>query len=309
MDRFEAIRVFLRVAELESFTRAAEEMNIPKATVSNSIQQLETQVGAQLLHRTTRRVRLTQDGTSFYQRGKDLLEDFDELESMFQQSPAHLGGRIRVDMTTGLAKNLVIPNLKSLLDQYPGIELEISSTDRRVDIIQEGFDCVIRAGAMSDSSLVARFLGEMRIVTCVSPGYIEEYGEPESLEQLPEHRLVHYVPVLGSKKEGWEYWDGSQYQSIEVPGAVTVNNVEAYSYACLAGLGMIQSPAVGVRKYLDGGAMVEVLKQYQAEPIPVYLVYPHRRNLSKRVRIFMEWLAELIKEYIEQSPDDARIKP
>ncbi len=301
MDRFEAIRIFLRVAELESFTRAAEEMNIPKATVSNAVQHLESRVGAQLLHRTTRRVRLTQDGSAYYQRSKDLLADFDEMDSMFLQSPAQLRGRIRVDMTTGMAKNLLFPNLKSFLEQYPGIELEISSTDRRVDIIQEGFDCVVRAGPMSDSSLVARYLGELRIVTCVSPGYVKEYGEPETLDDLSRHRLIHYVPMLGSKVDGWEYWDGNRYQSVAMQGAVTVNNVEAYNYACLAGLGMIQAPIVGVRKYLIRGAMVEILKSYQAEPIPVYLVFPHRRNLSKRVRIFMEWLSELIEEYVRQS--------
>lgn len=299
VDRFEAMRIFVRVAELASFTRAADSLGLPKASISNSVQQLESLLGARLLHRTTRKVQMTQDGMAFYERCKDLLADVEELESLFQQTSENIVGRLRVDMPTGVAKHVVIPHLPEFIQRYPGIEVELSSTDRRVDVVREGFDCVVRVGSLTDSGLIVRPLGEMNIINCVSPTYIQQYGEPEKLEDMPHHFLVHYVLTLGTKSDGWEYWDGSCYRNLAMNGAVTVNNAEAYTAACLAGLGIIQVPAAGARKYLARGQMIEVLKTYRAEPMPVSLIYPHRRNLSKRVQVFMDWLTELMREYVE----------
>lgn len=299
MDRLEAMTIFLRVAELASFTRAGESLGMPKASISTSVQQLESLMGTRLLHRTTRKVQLTQDGQTFYERCKDLLADVDEIESLFQQTPANITGRLRVDMPTGMAKNLVIPNLPGFINRYPGIEVELSSTDRLVDLVREGFDCVLRVGVLSDSGLIARPLGQLRIINCVSPSYIEQYGEPKHLENLINHLLVHYVLTLGAKSGGWEYWAEGSYRMLPMKGAVTVNNAEAYTCACLAGLGIIQVPEVGVRKYLKEGLLVEVLKNYSAEPMPVSLIYPNRRNLSKRVQVFMEWLTGLMKDFLQ----------
>jgi DNA-binding transcriptional LysR family regulator len=300
MDRFEAMTIFVRVAELASFTRAAETLGLPKASISTSVQQLESLMGTRLLHRTTRKVQMTQDGQTFYERCKDLLADVDELESLFQQAPANISGRLRVDMPTGVAKNLVIPRLPEFLAAYPNIELELSSTDRRVDVVREGFDCVVRVGTLTDSGLIARSLGQFRIINCVSPAYIKNYGEPKTLDDMSQHLLVHYVLTLGAKSMGWEYWDGSAYQCLAMKGALTVNNAEAYTRACLAGLGIIQSPAVGMREYLEDGRLVEVLKDFVAEPMPVSLIYPNRRNLSKRVQVFMDWLTAIMKDYIHE---------
>lgn len=297
MDRLEGMAIFVRVAELASFTRAAESLGMPKASVSNAVQQLESLMGTRLLHRTTRRVQLTQDGQAFYERCKDLLADVEELESLFQRTPGNIAGRLRVDMPTGVARDLVIPHLPEFLEQYPGVELELSSTDRRVDLVREGFDCVVRVGVLSDSGLIARPLGQFRIVNCVSPSYIRQWGEPKHLDELAGHRLVHYVPTLGVKPAGWEYWDGTRYRNVAMAGAVAVNSAEAYTSACLAGLGIIQVPEVGARRYLTDGRLVEVLTRYTAEPMPVSLLYPNRRNQSKRVQVFMDWLTALLKEY------------
>ncbi|HVK98602.1 MAG TPA: LysR family transcriptional regulator [Dongiaceae bacterium] len=299
MDRLTAMQIFVRVADLSSFTGAADALGLPKAVVSAAVQQLETRLGTRLLHRTTRTVRLTQDGATFHARCLDLLADADELDSLFHQTPASLSGRLRVDMPTGIARNLVIPRLPDFLAQHPGIELELSSTDRRVDLIQEGFDCVLRVGSLTDSGLIARPLGQMRIINCVSPGYIARWGEPKTLEDLPQHRLVHYVPALGAKSEGWEYWDGQRYSNIAMAGSLTVNNADAYLHACLAGLGIIQTPVVGVQPYLQSGELMEVLQDFQSEPMPVTLLYPHRRHLSRRAQVFMDWLAELATSYLE----------
>lgn len=297
MDRLAAMKVFVRVAELGSFTRAAETLGLPKASISGSVQQLENLMGTRLLHRTTRKVQMTHDGQTCYERCKDLLAEMDELESRFKQVPAHISGRLRVDMPTGVARNLVIPHLPAFLASHPGIELELGSSDRRVDLVREGFDCVVRVGTLGDSGLIARPLGQLRIINCVSPAYLALHGEPRHVDELVNHRLVHYVQTLGAKPEGWEYRDGERYRSIAMKGVLTVNNTEAYTRACLAGLGIIQVPAAGVREYLADGRLVEILKEYSAEPMPVSLLYPNRRNLSARVQVFMDWLTELLHEY------------
>jgi DNA-binding transcriptional LysR family regulator len=293
------MQIFVRVAEMNSFTKAAESLGIPKASVSTYIQQLETQVGTRFFHRTTRNVQLTQDGAAFYERCKDLLVDMEEIESMFQEGAEGLSGRIRVDMPVALAKNYIIPLLPKFLKQHPKIEIELSSTDRRVDLIQEGFDCVVRVGNLSDSGLIARSLGEMEVVSCASPDYIAQYGKPKNLEDLMEnHLLVHYATTLGAKPFGFEYFENGKYKTIKMKGSITVNSTDAYQAACLSGLGIIQAPRMGMEKFLKEGSLVEVLPKLKAEPMPVSLVYPNRRNLSRRVKAFMDWLDEILREPI-----------
>lgn len=293
MSQLDAMQVFVRVAELSSFTRAADSLGLPKASASTAVRKLETLLGTQLLHRTTRRVHLTVDGQAFYERCKDLLDDMDELQSMFQRAHA-LRGRLRVDMSSGLARHFVLPRLPEFLDQHPQLEIELSGTDRIVDVVREGFDCVLRVGTVEDSTLAARRLGALPVVTCASPAYIARYGTPQKLEDLDAHRLVHYVTTLGARPPGFEYPDGSGYRTRPMSGVITVNSAEAYVGACLAGLGLIQAPRTGVAPLLDDGSLVEVLPHLAAEPMPVTLLYPQRRNLPRRVRAFMDWVAELL---------------
>jgi len=299
MNRPEAMRIFVRVAELAGFTRAAESLGLPKASVSTAVQQLETSLGVRLLHRTTRKVQLTQDGQAFYERCKDLLADLDELQSMFQQGEQALRGRLRVDMSSGVARNFIIPHLPQFLRAHPQIELELSSTDRRVDLVREGFDCVLRVGELGDVNLIARPLGRFRIANYASPEYLRAHGTPRTLDELAQHQLIHYVPALGGKSAGWEYPDGAGYSSLPMAGALTVNNSEAYVAACVAGLGLIQAPVVGVQHLIAEGLVVEVMPDYQAEPMPVTLLYANRRNLSKRVQLFMAWMAQTLRPYLD----------
>lgn len=305
MNRLDAMQIFVRVAELASFTKAAESMGLPKASVSTAVQQLETELGARLLNRTTRKVEMTQDGRAFYERSKDLIADMDELQAMFQHGPAALRGRLRVDMPSGFARKALIPRLPEFLRRHPLLELELGSTDRRVDLVREGFDCVLRVGRLDDSSLIARPLGHFRIVNCASPAYLETFGTPRALEDLARHRLIHYVTTLGGRPDGWEYFDGTRYRVLPMPGSLTVNNAEAYEACCLAGLGLIQTPETGMREHLERGLLVEVMPEYAAEPMPVSLLYAHRRNLSRRVQVFMEWMAEVVAAHIAPAPDGA----
>ena len=286
------------MAELASFSQAALSLNLPKASASTAVQQLEAQLGTRLLHRTTRRVQLTQDGQTFYERSKDVLADMDELQAMFlQQEAAGLCGRIRIDMSTGLARDIVIPRLPELLAVHPLLEVELSSTERRVDLVREGFDCVLRTGSVVDTSLIARPLGTLRQLNCASPAYIQAFGMPQTLADLARHRLIHFVGTLGDKSAGFEYMDDAgTVRSIAMAGAVTVNNSEAYTAACLAGLGIIQVPQVVESAHLRSGALVQVLPQFLAPPMPLNLLYANRRNLSQRVRVVMDWLAGVIAE-------------
>lgn len=299
MDKIHAMQLFVRVAELASFSRAAESLSLPRGSVSRQIQALEDALGTRLLHRTTRRVQLTQDGMVYYERARDLLANLDELDTLFQRDPASISGRLRVDMPVPVATKMVIPRLPAFLQQYPGVELELSSSDRLVDVIQEGFDCVVRIGELSDSGLVAKPLGQLTVLNCASPDYLTRFGWPESPEELASHALVHYVPTMGIRPQGFEIWRDGQSQWIKTGGVVTVNSTESYHAACLAGLGIIQAPRIGVREALRSGKLVEVLPQYRARPMPVSLIWPHRRNLSRRVHLFMAWLSEIMKEYVD----------
>lgn len=298
MDKLNAMQIFLRVAEMSSFTRAADHLGLPKASVSSSIQQLENLLGTRLLHRTTRKVQLTQDGQTFYERCRDVLSDVDELESLFLQTPSAIQGRLRVDMPTGIAKHVVIPRLPDFLAAHPGIEIELNSTDRRVDLVREGFDCVVRIGVLSDSGLIARPLGALDMVNCASPAYIARYGMPEQLSDLANHVMVGYIATLGAKPDGFEYPLGDAYAMLTMKTVVTVNNADSYTNACLAGLGIIQVPRAGARDCLQDGRLVEVLPQCRARPMPVSIVYPNRRNLSKRVQVFMDWLSACVASYM-----------
>lgn len=301
MSPFDRMHIFVRVAELASFTQAAEALGIPKASASTAVQQLETQLGTRLLHRTTRRVQLTQDGQAYYERCKDLLADVDELQSMFQHPDgAGLKGRVRIDMSTGMARNVVVPRLPELLTRHPGLEVELSSTERRVDVVREGFDCVLRTGAVVDSSLVARPLGLVRLVNCASPAYLRAHGTPRSLADLPGHRLVHFVNTLGARSAGFETVVDGALVLTPMQGALTVNNAEAYMAGCLAGLGLIQVPHLGVVDLLARGDLVEVLPQLAAPPMPLTLMYANRRNLPRRVRTVMDWLAQVVAEHLAQ---------
>lgn len=298
MDRLYSMQIFIRVAELNSFTKAAESLGLPKASVSSHVQQLESLVGTRLLHRTTRSVQLTQDGLAFYERSKDLLVDVEDVESMFTENSQGLSGRLRIDLPVRLAQDLIIPNLPKFFEKYPKIEIELSSTDRKVDLIQEGFDCVVRIGTLADSGLIARSLGEMKLINCAGPAYLAKYGRPKSLEDLTNHMLVHYTNTLGGKPFGFEYFEDGKYKTVKMKGVMTVNSTESYFAACLAGLGIIQAPEIGVRSDIKKGNLIEILPKLKSEPMPVSLIYPNRRNLSRRAKAFMDWLDVLVREYI-----------
>lgn len=302
MRNLEALAIFVRIAEMGSFTHAAESLGIQKGRASNVVRELEARMGVRLLHRSTRTVQLTEDGRRFHARALALLTDAEALGSMFAGSDAPVSGRLRVDLPTEFARSTVMPALPTFMESYPGIELELSSTDRRVDLIQEGMDCVLRVGDIVDETLVARPLGAVRMMNAASPAYLARYGVPNTLEDLltQGHRMVHYTPTLGSRASGWEYPKGQTYSVLALPGSISVNNVQTYHGAGLAGLGLIQAGLSSLTPFLASGELIEVLPDLRPKSLPVSIVVAHRQNLSRRVRVFIEWLEKILAPYLDR---------
>jgi DNA-binding transcriptional LysR family regulator len=304
---FEALRIFARVAELASFTQAADQLGLAKGRVSTAVQQLESRLGARLLQRTTRRVHLTPDGEQFLERCKELLADAEQLQAMFQPAASGLRGRLRIDLPNSMARDVIIPRLPEFLAAHPLLEVGISTTDRRVDLIQEGFDCVLRVGTLADSDLVARPLGVMAQRNCASPAYLHEHGTPETLADLAQHRIVHYAAKLGTQGAGWEYVDGGVRRVHPMRSVIVVNGTDAYQAACLAGLGLIQAPVRGTQRLVDAGFLVDVMPGFRAPPMPVSLLYPHRRQVAPRVQAMLNWITQVVEPYLKDAaPASAR---
>lgn len=303
-DRIQAMQVFVRVAELQSFTAASIELDLSKTYVSTLVQQLENHLGSRLLQRTTRKVQLTQDGQLYYQRCKDLLAEFDEVEHLFQQQNAEVSGRLRIDLPTVMARALLFPKLAEFQALYPKLEFEISCTDRKMDLVAEGFDLVVRVGAVEDLGFIARALPPMPLLNLASPAYLATFGIPTHPDQLActagPHQLVHYAPHFGNRDSCFEYSGPAGLQRIKMHAAITVNNTDAYANACLAGLGMIQAPLGGVRHLLESGQLQQILPAYRAPAMPVAMLYPHRRHVPARLRLFMQWFESELQAYLTQ---------
>ena len=210
-------------------------------------------------------------------------------------------GVYEFDLPTEVARTTIVPALPDFLAAHPALELEVSSTDRQVDLVQEGFDCVLRLGPIKDETLVARPLGKLRMVNAASPAYLARHGVPRSLDDLQrqDHRTIHFSTMLGARPIGWEYPDADGYATLQLPGALHVNSAQTYEAAALAGLGLIQAPLMGIGRYLESGALVEIVPELRRRALDVSLVVAHRRNLSRRVRAFMKWTEDVLTPSLE----------
>ena len=291
MDRFEAMQVFVKVAELASFTRAAEQLELPRATVTHTIQQLEKHLGVRLLQRTTRHVSTTPDGEAYLARCVRLLADLQETEDAFGGKAVSPSGKLRVDLQGTLATHFLLPHLGEFFARYPDIELDIGLGDRMVDLVREGIDCVLRAGEPRDSSMVGRRVALLEQVTCASAAYLDANGTPTAPSDLARHRAVNYAGASG-KPMPFDFVVDGEARSLQLRGGVTVRQADAYVLCCQAGLGLIQLPRYHVERALADGTLREVLATFRPAPLPVSVLYPHSRQLSPRVRVFVDWVSE-----------------
>jgi LysR family transcriptional regulator, regulator for bpeEF and oprC len=296
MDRLQAMKVFTRVVETGSFTRAADSLDLPRASVTIVVQQLEAHLKVRLLQRTTRRTSLTPDGAAYYERCLRVLADIEEMENSFEHTGKIPRGKLRVDMPSAVGRMLVMPNIADFHNRYPDIALMMGFGDKPVDLIQEGVDCVIRVGALEDSTLVARRIANYHSVTVASPAYLLDHGTPTSIDDLQRHVAVNYFWAgTGRLMELTFEVDGKPIH-VKMRGNISVNDADAYLAGALEGVGIIQAPRFMALSHLQSGRLVEVLSAWKPLPMPISAIYPHSRHLSPTVRVFVDWIAELFGE-------------
>jgi DNA-binding transcriptional LysR family regulator len=292
VDRLQTLQLFTRIVEAGSFSRAADMLDIPRASATYAIKELETRLGVRLLERTTRQVRATLDGQAFYERCVHILSELDDAESALRHVAANPRGSLRVDMSGTHAMHIVLPHIDDFRRRYPGIDMVISCGDRLVDLVREGVDCVIRSGAPRDSALVARPLARMPQVICASPDYLARVGTPHHPDELAAHQLVKFLSNSGIDHTLDLIVDGKP-RSVAVGGWIAVNDAEAYVVCAMRSCGLIQLPRYHVESFLRDGRLVEVLADWPSPGLQVSALYPYRRQLSPRVRVFVEWISVL----------------
>ncbi len=295
MDHLRALQAFARVAELGSFTRAAEQLQWPKASVTVLVQQLEAHLSAKLLHRTTRRLTLTVDGVAYLEGVQRLLVDVEELDGALAQRRTLPRGRLRVDVPAAVGRHVIAPALPAFFVLYPDIQLELGSSDRPVDLIAEGIDCVIRGGEVHDDSLVARPLITFSTITCAAPVYLKQHGKPKTPADIAQHHTVDFFSAKTGRVFAFDFVDATG-RGLEVRGRtrLAANDAGTHTAAVVAGLGLAQLPLTAyVQSLLTSGQLVTVLDNHHAPGLPLRLLYPSRRHLSARVRAFASWVAEL----------------
>lgn len=295
MDRIDLFRIFARVVECASFTRAADMLGMPRSSVSAAIQELEIRMGARLLNRTTRRVTPTQDGLVFHERCLRVIAEIEDVEGLFRESRSGPGGLLRIDVPSRIGRLVVAPALPAFLSLYPDIEVSLGMTDRAVNLVEENIDCAVRVGAPADSRLIGRSIGVLPLINVASPAYLVEHGIPLHPQDLGGHKAVRYASPSTGRIEDWEWTEGAALRTLAIKGSVIVNSAEAYIACCLAGLGLIQIPAYDVKTHLAAGELVEVMPGHRAEPMAMSLLYLHRRHRSRRLTVFVDWLEELLK--------------
>jgi DNA-binding transcriptional LysR family regulator len=296
MDKIRQMQAFIQVMKSGNFTRAAEALRVPRSTVSTLIQELEDRLGVQLLRRTTRRMTPTFEGTQFVKTAREIVDAIEASEQMFHPDSQQMTGRLRIDMPSRIGRRIIIPALPSLIAVHPDVELEVSMTDRMVDIVSEGIDCVIRVGELSDSDLICRKLGDIDIITCASPAYLARMGTPATPDALGAHQVVNYASRFPTAMPAWEYVAHGKRDVVAMNSVISVNNVEGYLAAALAGMGLIQIPAFDVCELLESAELIEVLPQFRAPSMPLTFLYARRRNVPSRIRIFQHWVSDLLRK-------------
>ena len=295
MDKFFAMQAFVRVVEAGTFTKAADLLNVPKTTVTRLIQTLESHLETKLLNRTTRRVTVTVDGAAYFDRAVRLLGEVDELESSMSRAKANPRGRLRIDVAAPIGQLLLIPALPDFHARYPDIQIDLGVSDRPVDLIGENIDCVLRAGELADQSLVARRLGEFHSIVCASPAYLKRFGMPGHPLDLERsaHTVVNYFSHRTGRPYPFAFWKNGERVEVHGRCVLSVNDSMANLIAGLSGLGLIRTSTFMAQTHIGRGELEPVLLDWCAESIPIHVVYPPNRHLSTKVRVFVDWVAEL----------------
>ena len=296
MDRFQAMQIFTRVSERRSFTLVAEDLGLSRSTVTDAVKQLEKHLGVQLLQRTTRHVSPTLDGEAYYRRCIAILADIEDAEGAF--AGAKPKGLLRVNMHGTLARHWVFPSLPDFLRTYPDIEFYLDETDRLVDLVREGIDCVVRVGNLQDSDMIARRLALLEQVTLASPAYIERHGTPFRPDRLQEenHRMVAFHSSATGAVLPLDFMVEGRVLDVTLPSVFSTTAADSYYEAAKLGLGIIQVPRYRAAADMGAGKIVELFSNYPPQPLPVSVLYPPSRQLSPRVRVLVDWLVDVFQQ-------------
>jgi LysR family transcriptional regulator for bpeEF and oprC len=292
MDQFSGILAFVRAVEERSFTKAAHKLGISPSGVSKAISRLEAQFKVRLLHRTSRSITITPEGAGFYERCRQIvadLEDAGQLLSRAQEAPR---GLLRVTLPLSVGRLHLARALPEFARRYPDVKVEASLTDRRVDLVEEGFDVAVRTGKPPDSRLVARQLATGVLTTCAAPSYLKRHGVPRTPEDLANHNCVRFVVPSTGRVQDWKFQRGGKQMSIPVPGNLSLDHAEALVEAALAGTALIQISSYVTAPAIRMRLLRAVLTEFQVDSPPVWVMYRHNRNLSPRVRAFVDFLVE-----------------
>lgn len=295
MNMIEAMEIYVAVVEQGSYTRAAESLRLHRPALSKAIQNLEQELNVQLLHRTTRKIHVTPEGDEFYGRCKQLLADLSDTVAWFSPDRPPRG-KLRVDVPVTLAKAFIIPSLPRFRELYPEIELILGSSDHQVDLIAEGIDCAVRLGELDSSSLVARRIGTVSMVTCAAPSYLEQHGAPTALDDLNDHFAVNFLIDHRRQIMPWKFQIDGESQSVTLKSGIVVDDSEAFLCCGLAGLGILQGLRPSLQPHIESGELVEILPDLKTIPKPVSLLLTDRKYRSPKVRAFMDWLIAIFAD-------------
>ncbi|RDJ27729.1 LysR family transcriptional regulator [Bosea caraganae] len=294
MDRFDAMRVFTRIVERRSFTQAADDLGLPRSSVTDAVKGLEARLGVRLLQRTTRQVSPTLDGEAYYQRCVSLIADLEDAEGAFVG--AKPSGLLRIDVHGTQARHFLLPGLPDFLKAYPDIKLHIGEAHQPLDMIREGFDCILRAGDLADSPLIRRHLATLARGTFAGPAYLSRFGTPGTPDDLAGHEMIGLLAQDTGKIAPFAFTIAGKLRELTLPATVTVNGPETNVAAACLGLGLIQVPRYRVVSELASGALVEVLGDYPVPALPVHILYSHTRQLSPRLRVFIDWAVRQFRD-------------
>lgn len=305
MDRFDAMTAFARVVETGSFTKAAETLHMSKTSVTQLVQQLEARLRVRLLNRTTRKVNVTADGAAYYERVIKLLADMDDAETSLSSASALPRGHLRVDVPSPLARMILVPALPAFYARYPDIQLDMGVSDRTVDVIGDNVDCVVRGGELTDQSLMARRVGDLQLGVYAAPRYLELAGTPLHPRELEDthHRIVGFLWSRSGKTFPYAMWLGEERIEVQGRYMLSVDDGNAYLTAGLAGLGILWLPDYMAKAHLAGGELVRLFDGWQLDSMPLYVAFPPNRHVSAKLRVFIDWVAELMAQH---APVDAR---
>jgi DNA-binding transcriptional LysR family regulator len=296
MDRIDCMRLFVRVVDRGSFTAAAADLGLPRSTATEALKSLEAHLGARLLARTTRHLAPTVDGQDYYRRCLSILAELDEAESAFRGGEPR--GLLRVDAHGLLTRTFLLPGLPEFLERHPLIDLHLGQGDRFVDLVREGVDCVIRAGEPADSGMILRRLGSIEEITVASPDYLARKGTPRRLEELENHQMVGFLSSRTGEVLPLEFTVGKTLRELRLPHRVTANNSDTMADLARLGLGLIQAPRYRFADDLASGRLVEVLADHPPSRTPLSALYPHNRQLTPRLRVFLDWVATRFTEAV-----------